>query len=178
MTSKIRDFGLVGVAMMAAVAFASALQAGTSSPQPAHERSQRLEIALVCDATTPQSHKTSHGWDPRFSAGRVDERCTDSSASVAIVPLNAIVEFDKFAESSFVALEINAADGSSIEKLFNDALRSVPKGQSRQNLVLLDGKIVVSSYISGPFQGTSLDIGADSEESAKLLVTILSGKAP
>ena len=178
MTSKIRDLRLVSVAMMATMAFASALQAGTSSPQRAHERSQRLEIALVCNATTPQSHKTLHGWDPRFSAGRVDERCTDSSASVAIVPLKATVEFDKFAESSFVALEINAADGRSLEKLFNDALRSMPKGQSRQNLVLLDGKIVVSSYISGPFHGTTLDIGADSEESAKLLVAILSGKAP
>lgn len=176
MILKIRDIGLVGAMMMVAMAFASASQAGTSSTQPASGRSHRLEIALACDATTPQSHRTSHGWDSRFAAGRVDERCTDSGASVAIVPLKATVEFDKLAESSFVAIEMSAADSRAVEKLFSDALKSVPKGQSRQNLVLLDGKIIVSTYISGPFEGTTLDIGADSEGLASLMVAILSGR--
>jgi hypothetical protein len=95
---------------------------------------------------------------------------------VAIVPLKATVEFDKLAESSFVAIEMSAADSRAVEKLFSDALKSVPKGQSRQNLVLLDGKIIVSTYISGPFEGTALDIGADSEGLASLMVAILSGR--
>jgi hypothetical protein len=95
---------------------------------------------------------------------------------VAIVPLKATVEFDKLAESSFVAIEMSAADSRAVEKLFSDALKSVPKGQSRQNLVLLDGKIIVSTYISGPFEGTTLDIGADSEGLASLMVAILSGR--
>jgi len=160
------------------LAFGSVCHAYTPAATPDSGQARHLEVALVCDGATPPSREVWHAWDARFAAGRVDRRCTDSSERVLVLPLKATVEFDKFAESKYVAVQLSADDGRAVSKLFSDALKRVPKGESRPNLVLIDGKIVVSSFISGPFEGTILDIGVDSEESANRLRSILAGKAP
>lgn len=179
MNSRTKVFQRIAcAAAVGLMAFASICHARIPVAKPESGQAHHLEVALVCDGATPPSREVWHVWDARFAAGRVDRRCTDSRERVLVAPLKATVEFDKFAGSKYVAVQLSTDDGRAVSKLFSDALKAVPKGESRRNLVLLDGKIVVSSFISGPFEGTILDIGVDSEESANLMGAILSGKSP
>lgn len=77
-----------------------------------------------------------HGWNSVFSGGRVDDQCVDMDKVIAISPIAVTVERNRFSGSSVVAVEMNGADGRSVEKLFSASLKDAGSGAMRQNVIL------------------------------------------
>lgn len=142
-------------------------------------RSSHLEMGTICGPTTATSHlhETWRSWDPRFSGGRVDKQCLDEKTRISIVPVKASAQFDKFSERTVVVIEMTAADGKAVEKLFSDALTGAANGKMPRDLVLIDGKIVVSAFIASPFSGTTLEFDVGSDDDARRIAALLSGES-
>lgn len=147
---------------------------GMPAAQEGH--SSQLEMGTLCGPTTATSHlhETWRSWDPRFSEGRVDKACLDEKTRISIVPVKASAQFDKFSERTVVVIEMTAADGKAVEKLFSDALAAAANGKVFRDLVLIDGKIVVGAFIASPFSGTTLEFNVGSDDDARRVAALLS----
>jgi hypothetical protein len=135
----------------------------TSQPRP-------LTIGLVCEGSASPL-KELHGWDPRVPVTDSPEQCLDAHTKRRITPSSVALEYNPATESLAVVLTVSEPDRAAINNLFTAALMS----GKRRDLILVDGKVVVSRYVASLFQGPTLLIGMRSDEDARAVAAVLSG---
>ena len=176
MMSKSKQLSLFASVSIALVLVPVAARIATASPEKSNRGSDaHLRIGLVCNETTSSTDGVMRGWDPRFSGGRVDEQCVDKGAVVSISPLKVSVEMSRFSGRDVVAVEMTAADGQAVERLFAQAINGAGGGQARKDVILLNDKVIVSAFVFGPFQGRHFQIDPASSEVARSIVKALTG---
>jgi hypothetical protein len=103
--------------------------------------------------------------------GGAPEQCLDGNTKLRLTPRHVALEYNRATESFDVVLAISEADGRKVGDLFAAALKT----GTRHDLILVDGKVIVSTFIFGQFSGTTLMIGAGSDDTAKAIAAVLSG---
>jgi hypothetical protein len=145
--------------------------ANSNGPVDTNGGVRTVEIALACNAQTVREAKAVHDWDMRFFAGPSTRECVDRKAVISITPRNVTRRRDKWSQSDSVVIEMSASDGAALEKLTDDAL----KGGMRREFVLVNGKIVLSAFVSAPFSGTEFWIDPSSDDYAKGIFSLITG---
>ncbi len=135
----------------------------TSQPRP-------LIIGLVCEGSASPVREL-HDWDPRVPMTDSPEQCLDRNTTLRIVPRSVALKYNPATENLNVVLTISEADRGAINKLFTVALL----GGQRRNLILVDGKVIVSRHVASVFSGPTLQIGMRSDEDARAVASALSG---
>lgn len=133
---------------------------------------RRVEIALACSARTMPGAKEVHDWDMRFFAGPSTRECVDREALIPVTPRKVTTQRDKWSQSDSVVIELSAPDAAALKKLTSDAL----KGPMRREFVLVDGRIVLSAFVSAPFSGTEFWIDPSSDDYAKGIFALITGR--
>lgn len=178
MMSKSKQLSLFASVSIALVLGLVAARIATASPETSSRGSDaHLKIGLVCNETTSSADEVMRGWDSRFSGGRVDEQCVDKGAVVSISPLKVSVEMNRFSGRDVVAVEMTAADGQAVERLFAQAINGAGSGKARKDVILLNDKVIVSAFVFGPFQGRHFQIDPASSDLARSIVQALAGDA-
>lgn len=165
----------LGVAILVAFQFPCSAYGVTDQGVSAHAA---LEVGLKCDESTEKGSAIWRDWDQRFSQGRSRKVCIDASQRVSIIPVRSGVRYDKFADAIIVWVRMMDADGTGLRRIFDYALGSAAPGTLRESVILLDGKVIVSAFVAGPFSGTLLDIDPASADASEQIAKILAGVKP
>lgn len=128
-----------------------------------------LVIGLTCDGS-PSPVRELHHWDSRVPMGGGPEQCLDGNTKLRIVPRGVALKYNPATDSLGVVLTISEADRKAINDLFTAALMS----GKRRDLILIDGKVVISRNVASVISGPSLLIGMRSDEDARAVATVLS----
>jgi len=108
----------------------------------------------------------------RFFAGPSIKECIDRKTFITITPQSVTTQRDQWSESDSVVIKMSASDGVALEKLTTNA----PKGEVRREFILVDGKIVLSAFVSAPFSGTEFWIDPSSDEYAMGIFSLITGR--
>jgi len=154
---------LLAVLALPVKADAASAPGTAQSPRP-------LVIGLTCEGSASPVRE-SHYWDSRVPVGGAPEQCLDGNTKLRLTPRHVALEYNRATESFDVVLTISEADGRKVGDLFAAALKT----GTRHDLILVDGKVIVSTFIFGQFSGTALMIGAGSDDTAKAIAAVLSG---
>jgi len=98
------------------------------------------------------------------------EQCLDGNTKLRIVPRGVALKYNPATDSLGVVLTISEAGRKAINDLFTAALMS----GKRRDLILIDGKVVISRNVASVISGPSLLIGMRSDEDARAVATVLS----
>jgi len=173
MPSSIRPSVVYDLAALVLIVLApsSAASGGSSPVRPGTtSKPHPLTIGLVCEGSVSPLREL-HEWDPRVPMTDSPEQCLDAHTKLRISPRSVALEYNPATESLAVILTIPEADIGAVNNLFTAALMS----GKRRDLILVDGKVVVSRYVASPFSGPTMLIGMRSDEDARAVAKALSG---
>jgi hypothetical protein len=129
-----------------------------------------MVIGLTCDGSASLV-KEVHYWDSRVPMGGSPEQCLDGNAKMRLTAEKVALRYNRVTEHFEVVLTLSETDGRAVSNFFAAALKT----GTRHALILVYGKVIVSTFISGPFSGTIFEINAGSDDGARAIAAILSG---
>lgn len=167
----VRPAGALAALLLLLLALpAAADEVGVPKDLGAAQSPRPLVIGLTCEGSASPVRE-SHFWDSRVPMGGAPEQCLDGNTKLRLTPRHVALQYNGATEKLDVVLTISEADGRRIGDLFAAALKT----GIRHDLILVDGKVIISTFIFGQFSGTTLRIGPGSDDIAKAIATVLSG---
>lgn len=162
---------LAGIAIAVLASRAPAAKAGNAGIPVAASQPGPLIVGLACEGSTSPLREL-HGWDPRVPMTASPEQCMDAHTKRRIIPRSVALEHNPATESLGVVLTMSEPDRRSINDLFTAALMS----GKRRDLILVDGKVVVSRNVASVISGPTLLLGMRSDDDARAVAAVLSGR--
>lgn len=155
-SSTVRAHALAALLLTVLVLPAAASELSNPGGPGATSHPRPLIIGLACEGSA-SSLRELHDWDPRVPMTDSLEQCLDGHTKLRIIPRSVALKYDPETENLDVVLTISEADRGAINNLFTVGLM----GGKRRDLILVDGKVVVSRHVASVFSGPALQSACD-----------------